>query len=257
MNELLEIYKYRSLIVALVGRHLASRYRGSALGFLWSLLNPLFLMLIYTLVFKYYIRFEQPNYSLYVFCGLLPWIWMTGGLIESTNSIVASGHLITKSMFPPQILPVVAVLTNLVHFVLSLFLLLGFIIFYNIPITIAYVFLPVIIIIQFLFLYGLGLLFSSLNVRYRDIQHLLGNLLSLLFFLCPVVYPASSVPEKFRFTLELNPFAGIIVMYQEILLEGRFPDMKIFTLVSVVTLFVIILANNVFRKQREHLAEML
>jgi lipopolysaccharide transport system permease protein len=257
MREFLEIYKYRSLIFALVARHIATRYRGSALGFLWSLLNPLFLMLIYTLVFKYYIRFQQDNYSLYVFCGLLPWIWMSSGLIESTNSIVASGHLITKSMFPPQILPVVSIVTNLVHFLLSLILLLIFMVIYKVPITIAVLFLPVVILLQFLFIYALGLLLASLNVKFRDVQHLLGNLLSLLFFLCPVVYPASSVPEQFRFTLEINPFAGLIVMYQQILLDGRFPDMKILGLVTVLTVLITIAATSVFRRHREHIAEML
>jgi len=122
-----ELYRYRSLVWALVVRHLATRYRGSVLGFMWSFLNPLCLMLIYSLVFKYYIRFSGvENYTIFLFCGLLPWLWFSSSLSESTSSIVSSGHLITKSMFPAHILPTVSVITNLINFILSLPLLFIF-----------------------------------------------------------------------------------------------------------------------------------
>ncbi|RMG39453.1 MAG: ABC transporter permease, partial [Candidatus Dadabacteria bacterium] len=191
-----ELYKYRTLIYALVSRHLSMRYRGSLLGFLWSFLNPLLLMLVYSLVFKYYIRFDQvDNYSIFMFCGLLPWIWLSSGLVEGTNAIVSSGHLITKSMFPAQILPVVAVLTSLVHFLLSLPLLLIFMFVFGVSIKWTLLLLPLVIALQTFLLIGSSLLLGSLNVYYRDIQHILNNLLTFLFFLCPIIYPASVVPE--------------------------------------------------------------
>ena len=123
-HNLTELYRYRALVWALVGRHLATRYRGSVLGFVWSFLNPLCLMAVYTVVFKYYMRSNVvEHYSLFLFCGLLPWQWVASSAVEGTNSLVSSGHLITKSMFPAHILPVVSVVTNLVHFLLALPLL--------------------------------------------------------------------------------------------------------------------------------------
>jgi ABC-type polysaccharide/polyol phosphate export permease len=120
-----EIWKFRALIWALVSRHLKARYRGSLLGFFWSFLNPLFLIGVYSLVFKYYIRFQdQENYTVFMFTGLLPWIWFSSGLLESTNSISGGGSLITKAIFPAHVLPIVSVLTNLIHFIFAIPLLI-------------------------------------------------------------------------------------------------------------------------------------
>ena len=122
-----ELWKYRALIWALVGRHLRARYRGSILGFLWSFLNPLCLIAVYSLVFQYYIRFNDvQHYSLFMFAGMLPWIWFSSGLLEATGSISGGGSLVTKAMFPPHILPMVSVLTNLANFIFAIPLLFGF-----------------------------------------------------------------------------------------------------------------------------------
>ena len=120
-----ELWRYRALVAALVLRHLRARYRGSVLGFVWSFLNPLCLIAVYSLVFRYYIRFEDvEHYTLFLFTGLLPWIWFSSGLIEATSAISSGGSLITKAMFPAHILPIVAVITNLAHFMFAIPLLL-------------------------------------------------------------------------------------------------------------------------------------
>ncbi len=258
MNIFAELIKYRGLITALVGRQLASRYRGSTLGFLWSFLNPLLFMLIYTLVFKYYARLDsQDNYSVYLFCGLLPWIWFNSGIIEATSSISSSGSLITKSMFPPQILPTVAIITNLVHYILSLILLFIFIFIYKIPLTEKLLALPLIIVLQLGLMYGLALFFASLNVFYRDIQHLLGNVFNLLFFLCPIIYPVTVVPEQYRFTIDFNPIALLIESYHAVLLEGRWPPLWNISVVFLFSILIYILGKNIYQKNRETFAECL
>ncbi|MEX0596265.1 MAG: ABC transporter permease, partial [Candidatus Paceibacterota bacterium] len=258
MNIIAELIKYRGLILALVGRQLASRYRGSLLGFLWSFLNPLFFMLIYTLVFKYYVRIGgDTNYSVYLFCGLLPWTWFNSGLIEATSSISTSGSLITKSMFPPQILPAVAIVTNLVHYLLSLILLFLFIFYYQIPLTIKIIALPGVLLLQLFLMYGLALLFSSLNVFFRDVQHLLGNVLSLLFFLCPIIYQASIVPERFRFTIDFNPIALLIESYHCVLIDGKWPPVWNVYVVFLFSILIYILGKNVYLRNRETFAECL
>lgn len=253
-----ELYKYRGLLFALVKRHLSMRYRGSVLGFLWSFLNPLLLMAVYTVVFRYYIRFQQvENYTIFLFCGLLPWLWFTSALSEGTSSIVGSGQLITKSMFPAHLLPAVSVVTSTIHFLLSLPLLFIFMLLFKLPFHETTLLLPFVVIAQFLISYGIVLALSALNVHFRDVQHLLANALTFLFFLCPVIYPAESVPERFRFTMEWNPLAQLTVLYHKIILEGVLPPLHSVAVLFGFAFIVIFLGNKIFNYYRESMAEVL
>lgn len=252
------LYRYRALVGALVMRHVSMRYRGSMLGFLWSLLNPLCLMLVYSLVFQYYIRFSAvEHYAIFVFCGLLPWTWLASGLSEGTASIVASGHLITKSMFPAHILPVVAVCTTLINFLLSLPLLFLFILAAGLPLHLTMLALPALILLQAIFLCGVVLALATLNVRFRDVQHVLSNALTLLFFLCPVVYPVSTVPAKWRFTMELNPIALFVQSYQHILLDGVLPSLWNIGYLGLWAFGSLALGNILYNRYHEGFAELL
>lgn len=253
-----ELLKFRALISALVGRHLSMRYRGSMLGFLWSFLNPLCLMLVYTLVFQYYIRFDSvPNYTIFLFCGLLPWIWFSSALLEGTSAIVSSGHLITKSMFPAHILPFVATLTTLVNFLLSLPLLLIFLLAAGIPLHPALLLLPVCILLQLVLCYGVSLGLAAVNVQFRDVQHILGNLLTFLFFLCPVIYPAATVPEALRFTLEINPIAVLLVMYHSVILDGVVPPFTSWVYAAAWAGLSMLFGNFLYNRYRDSFAELL
>ncbi len=256
-RNLSELWKFRSLIFALVSRHLRARYRGSLLGFLWSFLNPLCLIAVYSLVFQYYIRFnEVDKYSLFLFAGLLPWIWFSSGLLEATSSISGGGSLVTKAMFPAHILPVVSVLTNLANFLFAIPLLFLFMLAVGKSVEPSLLFLPLVIFIELIFLAGLSLAVSALNVHYRDIQHILGNLMTLWFFLCPIVYPASNVPEKFRFTLLLNPVAVFTEMYQGMFINGVSPQPEKLLLSACVAGIAWIAGCLVFNRYRESFAEL-
>mgnify|MGYP006275127917 CR=1 FL=1 len=252
------MWQFRALVGALVRRHIATRYRGSFFGFLWSLLNPLCLMAVYTLVFSYYMRFDGgPHYALMVFAGLLPWIWTSTSLIEGTASLVNSGHLITKSLFPPQVLPVVSVSAAMVHFLLALPVLAVFAVCGGVSISWTWLVVPLVVVLQMTFLLGIVLALSALNVFYRDVQHLVGNLLTLLFFLCPVVYPVSAVPEKFRFLISYNPFAALTQFYQELLVGGVLPDVGSLLYVATVCIVVGIIGLRVHLHYQERFAEAL
>ena len=253
-----ELWKYRALIRALVVRHLAMRYRGSSLGFLWSFLNPLCLMLVYTLVFRYYIRFDQvSNYTIFLFCGLLPWIWFTSALSEGASAIVGSGHLITKSMFPAHILPVVSTITSMVNFLLSLPLLLIFMLVLQQPFHWSLALLPLLVALQFVFQLGLALGLAALNVLYRDVQHVLGNLLTFLFFLCPIIYPATVVPARFKFTLDLNPMAQLVQFYHALIMEGTLPPLIPVLFFAVFCGLSLLVGNMIYNHYRECFAELL
>ena len=257
LRNLAELWKYRALVWALVLRHLAARYRGSVLGFVWSFLNPLCLIAVYSLVFRYYIRFEQvENYSLFLFAGLLPWIWFSSGLLESTASISGGGNLVTKAMFPAHVLPMVSVLTNLINFLFAIPLLLGFMLVCGVFPGIGLLALPLVIAIELVFLAGLSLAFAALNVHYRDVQHILGNFMTLWFFLCPILYPATTVPEKFRFTLMLNPIAAFTEMYHQIFIDGLFPRGDLLVIAAGIAILTFYLGNLVFNRFREDFAEL-
>lgn len=257
-NTLKQIVRYRALLWALVVRHLSIRYRGSMLGFLWSFLNPLCLMLVYVLVFRYYIRFNQvEHYTVFLFCGLLPWLWVQSALLEGTSAIVSSGHLITKSMFPPQLLPTVAVCTSMVNFLLSLPLLAIFMYFSGVSLPWTAVFVPLVVFGQAFFLLGIVWALSALNVHFRDVQHIVGNLLSFLFFLSPILYPSDVVPARFKPLLQLNPLALLTQFYHQLLLDGVLPDPYAVGYYFVITGLVLMMGAMIFQHYRESFAELL
>jgi lipopolysaccharide transport system permease protein len=252
-----EVIKFKQLVLALVERHLRARYRGSLLGFLWSLLNPLILMIIYTIVFNHFMRNgSMPHYEIFLFCGLLPWLWVTSTLAEGASSIVSSGHLITKSFFPAHLLPLVTVLTNLTHYLLSLPILVFFMIYQGIEFQWNLIFLPIIILLQAIFLFGLSLITASLNVLYRDIQHIVGNAITMLFFLNPIVYSISTVPQKYQIYFKYNPFSLWTISYQQIILSNNF-DLSNLILMLVFSSTSFITGTFVYNSYREYFAENL
>src|SRR3954471_16522581 len=171
-RNLANLVRYRGLIQSLVARDLKARYLGSVLGFLWSFVNPLLLLLIYSFVFTKIMPNQtkgiQP-YALFMFCGILPWTWFSSSLLEASNSLIAGGNLIKKVLFPAEVLPIVSVLANMVHFFFGLPVLVGFLIYYQRPVDpIELLWFPVIVLVQLVFTIGLALLLSALTVHFRD-----------------------------------------------------------------------------------------
>jgi ABC-type polysaccharide/polyol phosphate export permease len=217
-----QLRRYRGLIQSLVARELKARYRGSVLGFFWSFVNPLMLLSIYTFVFKYIL--PNPStatdpYSVFMFCGLLPWTWFSASLMEASGALITGGNLIKKVLFPAEVLPIVAVLSNMVHFVLGLPILIAFMIgFRHVPDALDLLFFPLAIAIQLIFTLALGLILAALTVHFRDIRDLLSNLLTFWFFATPIIY-FYKLPtvQSFRWLFDFNPFFHLAVSYQEIL----------------------------------------
>jgi lipopolysaccharide transport system permease protein len=222
LRNLRQLFRYRGLIQSLVARELKARYRGSVLGFLWSFINPLLLLLIYTFVFTVIMpnrnELAQP-YAVFMFCGILPWNWFSSSLMEASGSLVAGGNLIKKVLFPAEILPLVNVLANMVHFFLGLLILAVFLIVYrHWPDPAGLVWFPVAVIVQLVFTSGLALFLAALTVHYRDIRDLLSNLLMFWFFATPIIYPWQDPNvSRFKWLFDLNPFTHLAVSYQEIL----------------------------------------
>ena len=209
------LVRYRGLIQTLVARDLKARYRGSVLGFFWSFINPLLLLLIYSFVFTVVLPGVHPPeiepYALFMFCGILPWTWFSSSLMESSGVLISGGNLIKKVLFPAEVLPIVTVLANMVHFFLGLPILAGFLIYYRRPLDpLELLWFPVIVLVQLLLTVGLALLVSALTVHFRDIKDLLGNLLTLWFFATPIIYPMQAAPSRFKTALNLNPMTHLV-----------------------------------------------
>jgi lipopolysaccharide transport system permease protein len=225
LSEVRALIRYRALIRSLVSRELKARYRGSLLGFLWSFANPLLLLLTYTLVFTFVLPNRDPSiqpYWLFLFCGILPWTWFQASLAESSGVIISSGNLIKKVLFPAEVLPTVSVLTNLVHFLLGLPILLVFLAFQHRLGWIALA-LPLPMLVQFVLSLGLALFLSALTVHFRDILNILTHVLHLWFFATPIIYSYAMLPETslLRRALRLNPMTHVVVTYQQMLFGGH------------------------------------
>lgn len=219
----LQLYRHRALAEILVGRELKARYRGTALGFLWSFANPLIMMSIYVLVFSVYMRLDVPNYPAFVICSLLPWTAFASGVTEGMSSIISNGAIIKKVHLPTEVFPFVAVASNVVHFVLSIPVLLGIMLASGMPLTPSMLLLPVLVALQFLFTYGLALFLSSLAVQFRDLVHIVPNLIMVWFYLTPVFYDLSMVPGRFRPLAYINPMTWMIQAYRDIFFHHRLP----------------------------------
>jgi ABC-type polysaccharide/polyol phosphate export permease len=254
-----QLLRYRALVQSLVARDLKARYRGSVLGFLWSFINPLLLLLVYTFVFTVVnpTRGGLDHFSLFLFCGILPWTWFSSSLLESSQVLIASGNLIRKVLFPAEILPVVTVLAGLVHFLLGLPILALFVVYYGVPVVWTdLLWLPVIIGIQLLLTLGLAMMLSALTVHFRDIRDLLGNLVTLWFFATPIVYSIDQAPPGVRRFLGLNPFTHLAIAYQQVLyFPGPFEDWPSLLVLGVVAAIVFAFGYFVFDRLRDTLAE--
>src|SRR3954463_13545007 len=180
LENLAQLPKYRGLIQSLVARELKARYRGSVLGFFWSFFNPLLLLLVYTFVFTVVLpggwNEKLGPRALFLFCGLLPWTWFSSSLIESSNVLISGGNLLKKVLFPAEVLPIVTVLANMVHFFLGLPILALFLAYYRASLRPSeLVWFPVVVLVQLLLTVGLALIVSALTVHFRDIKDLLAN----------------------------------------------------------------------------------
>ncbi len=261
LSSLRQLFRYRALIQSLVARDLKARYRGSVLGFFWSFVNPLLLLLVYTFVFTVVLPGVHPPelepFALFLFCGILPWTWFSSSLLEASNVLIAGGNLIRKVLFPAEVLPIVTVLAGLVHFCFGLPILAAFLVYYGVPIVAGdLLWFPIVVLVQLVLTLGLALLLSALTVHFRDIRDLLANLLTLWFFATPIIYALSQAPPSVRRFLTLNPFTYLAVSYQEVLFRpGSFTAWPRLLALGGAALAVCAFGYFVFDRLRDTLAE--
>ncbi len=250
------LYIY-DLLRELVVRDMKLRYKRSVLGIAWSLLNPLFQMLVFVFLSRRVLALDIPSYPSFVFTGVLAWNWLHTALFLATSAITDNRELVRRPGFPAAILPVVTVTTNLIHFLLALPVLMIFLVLSGGRPTSAILALPLVILLQFLLILGLGYLVATVHVTFRDTQHLLGMFLRLLFYLTPVFYDASMVPARYQALYHLNPMFHLITAYRAILIQGNLPDLRALLALGLLVAVSLWLGHTVFTRASYRFVEEL
>lgn len=266
LGYLKELWAYRSLITNFVLRDLKVRYKNSLLGIVWSWLNPLLMMLIFTFVFGVVLGSDIPNYHILFLSALLPWNFFVGAVMGGITSIAGGGHLIKKVYFPREALPISVVLSNLINFLIGLPVFFILAMLSGVRITKWVLFLPVPIIIQVTFSIGIVLFLSAVEVFYRDTHMLMDVAMQAWFFLTPVIYPVGTLPKEVTllgitfnpqlWIFRLNPMASIINTYQDILYNGTLTTLDFLSRTALTALIVLIFGYWFFRRQSSKFGEI-
>lgn len=258
MKHLREIYDYRQMIYSLVRKELRGRYKGSALGFLWTFINPLLQLLVYTFVFSIVMPNNIDKFYLYLFIGLIPWLFFSGSLTGGAACILNQKDMVKKIYFPREVMPIAYVTSNFVNMLLCFIVIFAVILVSGIGINIkAVLYLPIIWIVEYIMCLGGAMLTSALTVYFRDLEYILGIVTMAWMYMTPVVYSLEMVPERLRPLMNLNPMTPVIVAYRDILYSKQIPELG--TLASGFTLGIIVLVIGyiVFQKLQRGFAEEL
>jgi lipopolysaccharide transport system permease protein len=252
-----KIAHFFDLLRELVDRDMKLLYKRSALGIAWTLINPLLQLAVFSFVFKSVVPINIPQFSSFAFSGLLIWTWTQTALFQATGLITSNRALIRQPNFPTEILPVVTTTTGLIHFLLALPVLIIFLAIDGIQPNYVLVFLPLLMLIQFVLTVSLAYPLAALNVTFRDTQHTLGVLLQMLFYLTPIFYDLSSVPKEYQLFYQLNPMVPLIEAYRAVLLKGTQPDWQALLIVSGVVAVLLPVGLGIFRRQSNRFVEEL
>lgn len=251
-----ELYDYRQMIFSLVKKELRGRYKGSVLGFLWTFINPLLQLVVYTLVFSIIMRTGIEKFYLYLFIGLVPWMFFSGSMTGGAACIINQKDMVKKIYFPREVMPISYVLSGFVNMLLTFIVVILVILVSGIGVNLkVWIFLPVIMIVEFVMALGGALLTSALTVYFRDLEYILGILMMAWMYMTPVVYTMEMVPEWLRPIFNLNPMTPVINAYRDILYYKQMPELSTLIQGFVLGIIVIIVGYIVFNKLQKGFAE--
>lgn len=253
-----EVFSYREMINAFIRRDLRGRYKGSVLGFLWTFINPLLQLCVYSVVFSLVLRVDRPKYYLFLFVALIPWIFFSSSVQGGSACIIAYKDMVKKIYFPREVLPIATVTTNFVNMLFCFIVIFGVVIFSGTPLNfLALLCLIPVFLVEYILALGMAFLVSALTVYLRDLEHILGIVLMAWQYLTPVLYDYEMVPEQFRTVFSLNPMTPIISAYRDILYYSKVPNLT--TLISALAmgLAVLIIGWIAFSKLKRRFAEEL
>ena len=253
-----ELYQYREMIRSLIHRDLRGRYKGSVLGFLWTFINPLLQLCIYTIVFSSIMRMGIDDYYLFLFVALIPWMFCASSIVGGSTCILANQNLVTKIYFPREVLPLAVVTSNFINMLYCFVIVLSVVVIFSDKTNFAaWLYLPLIAILEYVLVLGLTFFFSALTVYFRDLEHILGILTMGWQFLTPVMYSVDMVPKEYLTFFNLNPMTPIITAYRDILYYGKIPYLDTLIAGFVFSILILIVGFIVFNRLKRRFAEEL
>lgn len=258
MNIFKELYEYREMIMGLVRRELRGRYKASILGFMWTLINPLLQLAVYTLLFSVIMKSPIPSYYLHLFVALVPWIFFSTSVAGGTTCVVRSKEMVKKIYFPREVLPISFVLSAFVNMLLSFIIIFVVIILSGWGMNFkALLYLPIVMLVELIMGMGMAMLSSGITVYIRDLEPILGIVSMAWMYATPVVYPLSQVPESLQGLYFLNPMTSVITAYRDILYFKQPPAMNLLLHAFIFGTVILVVGSIVFRKIQKGFAEQL
>ena len=257
MNIFKKIYNYRELLNTNVKKEIRGRYKNSILGVMWSFLNPLLQLAVYSIIFGALLAGGDSTYYIYICVALIPWTYFTTAITQSSFTIIGNADIIKKVYFPREILPISVVTSGAVNFVISTIIILFFVIFSGIGLSWYLLLYPVILLVQYVLLLGIGFIVSAITVYFRDLEHIIGIILLAAFYGTPIVYKLEQLPVNLQIILQLNPMTHIINAYRDIFYYQQMPNMKIIGLLFLVSVALLVVGYFIFKKLQKGFAEQL
>jgi lipopolysaccharide transport system permease protein len=253
-----ELWAYRELVYFLAWRDVKVRYKQTVLGVLWAVIQPFFTMVVFTLLFGQLAKIPTDGIPgpIFYFSALVPWIYFSSTFTNAGMSLIANRGLLTKIYFPRVILPAAVALGNLMDFLISSVFLIGFIVYYKIPLGWNLLFWPALVVLLMLLSLSLGAFFAALYVKYRDIRYVLPFLIQLLMFATPIIYPASMVPERFQWLLALNPLSGLIEAFRYVVVPSHVLDWNLLMFSVVITGALFVTSVVYFKSAEKDFADL-
>jgi lipopolysaccharide transport system permease protein len=254
-----KLAQYRDLLYTLSVHRIKVRYKQSVLGTAWAILQPLSLMLIYTVIFSFIARIPSDGapYAIFAYAALLPWSSFSNALTNATNSLVSHSNLVTKVYFPREILPLTYVIAAIFDFLIASTVFVGLMIYYRVPLTLNALYAVPIMIVLMVFTTAMAFLFSATQVRFRDIGVAMPLLLQLWMFATPVVYPLSAVPRRLLPFYLLNPMAGLIENFRQVMLYGASPDLRLLGLAALIATVLLVVFYIYFKRVEATVADII
>ncbi len=252
-----DIWKYRSFLLNLSNREIEIRYKGSFLGIIWNFLNPLLSLTIYFLVFSRVTKTEIPNYLVFLFVGINCWNFSTQILARACDLFQANGGFLSKVYFPQEILIISMILSGAVNYLISFGLIFVLMLITKAPITFNLLWFPVLIILQSVFLYATCLFLSSIGAIVRDLSYIVATLLSLLFFVTPIIYSAETISKKYAWLLNAQPFASLVSLSRDIIYAGTHPNWHLLLYFSLFTLIWYLIGHWTFNRLRYIVSDLI
>lgn len=251
-----EIYKYRELLKTNIKKEIRGKYKGSFLGVLWSFVNPLLMTLVYALVFPYLLRNTEPHYVTFIVVGILPWTWFTNVVAQGTTTILANAGIIKKVYFPREILPISVVTSGMINFLISCLIIVIFLIFSHIGFSWYILFLPLIVLAQYLFSLGLIFITGAINIYIRDLEYIVNFFVTMLFYATPILYsPSMFSGSKLAIIFKLNPMSIIINGYRDIFFYKTMPNILALILLIIGCALFCFVGLLIFKKLAKGFAE--